>query len=118
MPTHTHTHTHAHSHTHTHVYTHTHILPTCFYRIELYDNNTNWIIQLRTVACYACTCNSICYRINEFGSDYPLPPEDFSFDVNIDTETRRALRSIQRLLVDYKESHHGPTIILVQTHTG
>lgn len=56
--------------------------------------------------------------MTKFGPTYPLPPEDFSFDVRVEVEERRVLRSIQRLLSDYRDSRHGPTVILIQSHTG
>ena len=50
--------------------------------------------------------------------EYPLPPEEFSFDVRIEVENRRVLRYLQSRLSEYKESHHGPTVVLVQAKTG
>ena len=35
--------------------------------------------------------------------------------MRVEVEQRRVLRSIQRLLTDYKNAHKGPTVILVQT---
>ena len=57
-------------------------------------------------------------RLARFGSSYPLPGEEFSFDVRVEVEQRHVMRSIQRLLVEYKNAHRGPTIILIQTQKG
>jgi DNA polymerase epsilon subunit 1 len=57
------------------------------------------------------------FRLTNYGVDYPLPPEEFSFDVRIEVEHRRVYRHIQRLLTEYKDSHHGPTVVLIQSKT-
>ena len=62
-------------------------------------------------------CSFSC-RISRFGEDYPLPPENFSFQIRVEVEIRRVLRSIQHLLVEYRDSHRGPTAMLLQTSMG
>lgn len=56
--------------------------------------------------------------LTRFGSSYPLPGEEFTFEIRVEVEQRRVLRTIQRLLLDYKNAHKGPTVVLVQTKIG
>ena len=56
--------------------------------------------------------------MSRFGEDYPLPPENFSFQIRVEVEIRRVLRSIQHLLVEYRDSRRGPTAVLFQTSMG
>ena len=56
--------------------------------------------------------------LTKAGPTYPLPGEEFSFEVRVEVEQRRVLRAIQRLLLDYKNAHKGPTVILVETKIG
>ena len=57
-------------------------------------------------------------RLSRFGPTYPLPPEDMSFDVRIETQHRIVFRNINRILSNYKDGHHGPTVVLVQAGIG
>ena len=73
--------------------------------------------------------------------NYPVPSEDISFDVRIETEHRRVCpitgrsflglhcailrwcifqvyRSVQRLLMEYKDARRGPTVIFIQSPIG
>ena len=56
--------------------------------------------------------------MSRFGEDYPLPPDNFTFQVRVEVELRRVLRSIQHLLVEYRDSRRGPTAVLLQTAMG
>ncbi len=51
-------------------------------RTNQMPNMTNLYQQLRT------------HRQTSFQEDYPVPDEEFSFDVRVDTEARRVSRSV------------------------
>eukprot|EP00731_Ephydatia_muelleri_P013509 Em0007g819a len=47
--------------------------------------------------------------------NYPVPPQDFSYEIKIETEARRVYQGLQRVLSDYKDAKRGPTILFVQS---
>ncbi|KAL9963852.1 hypothetical protein ACROYT_G027403 [Oculina patagonica] len=54
-------------------------------------------------------------RVERDGDEGFLPPENFTFDVRVDTDSRQTYRAIQRFLMNYKEEKRGPTMIMVQS---
>ncbi|CAH3120153.1 unnamed protein product [Pocillopora meandrina] len=49
------------------------------------------------------------------GDESIYPPDNLTFDVRVDTDSRQTYRAIQRFLMAYKEEKRGPTMILVQS---
>ena len=61
---------------------------------------------------------SVSLRVSKVDPLCPLPPEEMTFDIRIETQRRVVYRSINRVLTGYKDGHHGPTVVLVQSQIG
>ncbi len=56
--------------------------------------------------------------MSRYGPACLPPPEEMAFDIRIETQHRIVYRNINRILTNYKDGHHGPTVILIQSEIG
>jgi DNA polymerase epsilon subunit 1 len=57
-------------------------------------------------------------RIKGGKSEDSLPPQNLTFEIRVETDTRQVYRLIQRALQDYRDEKRGPTLLAVQSPLG